>query len=100
MKIPVTVGTVTSVKMNCADFQGIQEIASLYEGPLKRKNILISGISKHALNEPCAAGIEYAHHARRASPSARRELVVVYDLGGGAVSANLLYGFGHVNLQI
>ena len=31
------------------DFQGILEIASLPEGPLKHKNVLISGISKHAL---------------------------------------------------
>src|SRR5262249_43614525 len=35
------------------------------------------------LNEPSAAGIEYAHHTRSAGPSARRELVVVYGLGGG-----------------
>jgi len=33
------------------------------------------------LNEPSAAGIEYAHHARRVGAIARRELVVVYDLG-------------------
>jgi len=49
LKISVTVSNVTSVKMSCADFQGIREIASLHEGPLKRKNVLISGISKHAL---------------------------------------------------
>jgi len=36
------------------------------------------------LNEPSAAGIEYAHHTHSAGPSARRELVVVYDLVGGA----------------
>src|SRR2546422_11658485 len=29
------------------------------------------------LNEPSAAGIEYAHHAHRARSSARRELVAV-----------------------
>jgi molecular chaperone DnaK len=33
------------------------------------------------LNEPSAAGIKYAHHARRVGAIARRELVVVYDLG-------------------
>ena len=42
------------------------------------------------LNEPSAAGIEYAHHARSASPSARRELVVVYDLGGGTFDASVI----------
>jgi molecular chaperone DnaK (HSP70) len=42
------------------------------------------------LNEPSAAGIEYAHHARRAAPSARRELVVVYDLGGGTFDASVI----------
>src|SRR5262245_27204929 len=36
--------------MSWADFQGILEIASLPEGPLKHKNVLISGISKHALS--------------------------------------------------
>ena len=50
MKIPVTICNVPSVKMSWADFQGILEIASLPEGPLKHKNVLISGISKHALS--------------------------------------------------
>lgn len=35
------------------------------------------------LNEPSAAGIEYAHRYRRTDMSRRREHVVVYDLGGG-----------------
>jgi molecular chaperone DnaK (HSP70) len=35
------------------------------------------------LNEPSAAGIEYAHRYRRVDMSRRREHVVVYDLGGG-----------------
>ena len=42
------------------------------------------------LNEPSAAGIEYAHHALRAGTSARRELVVVYDLGGGTFDASVI----------
>jgi actin-like ATPase involved in cell morphogenesis len=42
------------------------------------------------LNEPSAAGIEYAHHTRSAGPSARRELVVVYDLGGGTFDASVI----------
>ena len=42
------------------------------------------------LNEPSAAGIEYAHHARSATPSTRRELVVVYDLGGGTFDASVI----------
>jgi len=42
------------------------------------------------LNEPSAAGLEYAHHALRAGASARRELVVVYDLGGGTFDASII----------
>jgi molecular chaperone DnaK (HSP70) len=42
------------------------------------------------LNEPSAAGIEYAHHTHSAGPSARRELVVVYDLGGGTFDASVI----------
>jgi molecular chaperone DnaK (HSP70) len=45
---------------------------------------------RRLLNEPSAAGIEYAHHAHRAGPSARRELVVVYDLGGGTFDASVI----------
>ena len=35
------------------------------------------------LNEPSAAGIEYAHRYRKSDLTGRREHVVVYDLGGG-----------------
>src|SRR5919199_4557762 len=42
------------------------------------------------LNEPSAAGIEFAHHVRSAGPSTRRELVVVYDLGGGTFDASVI----------
>jgi molecular chaperone DnaK (HSP70) len=35
------------------------------------------------LNEPSAAGIEYAHRYRTVDVTRRREHVVVYDLGGG-----------------
>jgi molecular chaperone DnaK (HSP70) len=42
------------------------------------------------LNEPSAAGIEYAHHARNAGTAARRELVLVYDLGGGTFDASVI----------
>jgi molecular chaperone DnaK (HSP70) len=41
------------------------------------------------LNEPSAAGFEYAHRFR-ATLSARREHVVVYDLGGGTFDASLV----------
>jgi molecular chaperone DnaK (HSP70) len=41
------------------------------------------------LNEPSAAGLEYAHHARRTA-AARRELVVVYDLGGGTFDVSVI----------
>jgi molecular chaperone DnaK (HSP70) len=42
------------------------------------------------LNEPSAAGIEYAHRALSAGTLARRELVVVYDLGGGTFDASVI----------
>ncbi len=42
------------------------------------------------LHEPSAAGLEYAHHARRAGLGARRDLVVVYDLGGGTFDASVI----------
>jgi molecular chaperone DnaK (HSP70) len=42
------------------------------------------------LNEPSAAGIEYAHRYRKADLSRRREHVVVYDLGGGTFDAAVI----------
>jgi molecular chaperone DnaK (HSP70) len=42
------------------------------------------------LNEPSAGGIEYAHHALSAGALARRELIVVYDLGGGTFDASVI----------
>jgi molecular chaperone DnaK (HSP70) len=42
------------------------------------------------LNEPSAAGIEYAHRYRKAGLSRRREHVVVYDLGGGTFDAAVI----------
>ena len=41
------------------------------------------------INEPSAAGIEYAHLYLRAGAPARREHVVVYDLGGGTFDASV-----------
>jgi molecular chaperone DnaK (HSP70) len=43
------------------------------------------------LNEPSAAGVEYAHRYRQNSAgSAGREHVVVYDLGGGTFDASVI----------
>lgn len=42
------------------------------------------------LNEPSAAGIEYAHRYRTAETARRREHVVVYDLGGGTFDAAVI----------
>ncbi len=42
------------------------------------------------LNEPSAAGVEYAHRYRRADLSRNREHVVVYDLGGGTFDAAVI----------
>ncbi len=44
---------------------------------------------KSLLNEPSAAGLEYAHRYR-STLTARREHVVVYDLGGGTFDASLV----------
>jgi len=41
------------------------------------------------LNEPSAAGFEYTHRHRE-TLSARRDLVMVYDLGGGTFDASLV----------
>ena len=42
------------------------------------------------INEPSAAGIEYAHHYLGSNTASRRELVVVYDLGGGTFDASVI----------
>ena len=42
------------------------------------------------MNEPSAAGIEYAHLHLREGASSRREHVVVYDLGGGTFDASVI----------
>jgi molecular chaperone DnaK (HSP70) len=42
------------------------------------------------INEPSAAGIEYAHHARSAGVSSRRENLIVYDLGGGTFDTSII----------
>jgi molecular chaperone DnaK (HSP70) len=42
------------------------------------------------INEPSAAGIEYAHHYLSQTAGARREQVVIYDLGGGTFDASVI----------
>jgi molecular chaperone DnaK (HSP70) len=51
------------------------------------------------LNEPSAAGFEYAHRYGRTITS-RREHVLVYDLGGGTFDASLLKMAGRDNAVI
>jgi molecular chaperone DnaK (HSP70) len=48
------------------------------------------------LNEPSAAGLEYAHRYR-STITAKREYVLVYDLGGGTFDASLLKMTGQLN---
>ncbi len=48
------------------------------------------------LNEPSAAGLEYAHRYRRTITS-KRESVLVYDLGGGTFDASLVKMRGHAH---
>ena len=48
------------------------------------------------LNEPSAASLEYAHRYR-STITAKREYVLIYDLGGGTFDASLLKMTGHSN---
>jgi len=48
------------------------------------------------LNEPSAAGFEYAHRYR-STITAKREHVLIYDLGGGTFDASLLKMTGRFN---
>jgi molecular chaperone DnaK (HSP70) len=48
------------------------------------------------LNEPSAAGFEYAHRYRL-TITAKREYVLIYDLGGGTFDASLLKMTGRLN---
>jgi molecular chaperone DnaK (HSP70) len=41
------------------------------------------------MNEPSAAGIEYAHHLASGG-SSKREMLVVYDLGGGTFDSSVI----------
>src|ERR1700682_1436229 len=51
---------------------------------------------KAVLNEPSAAGFEYAHRFRETVTS-KREYVLVYDLGGGTFDASLIHMEGRRN---
>jgi molecular chaperone DnaK (HSP70) len=48
------------------------------------------------LNEPSAAGFEYAHRFRSTLTS-KREYVLVFDLGGGTFDASLIHMTGRTN---
>lgn len=49
------------------------------------------------LNEPAAAGIEYAHRYRQPDVNRRREYVAVYDLGGGTFDVSIIRMSGEVH---
>src|SRR6202171_3900731 len=51
---------------------------------------------KAVLNEPSAAGFEYAHRFRETVTS-KREYVLVYDLGGGTFDGSLIHMEGRSN---
>jgi molecular chaperone DnaK (HSP70) len=42
------------------------------------------------MNEPSAAGIEYAHHLASGGAASKREFLVVYDLGGGTFDSSVI----------
>jgi molecular chaperone DnaK (HSP70) len=45
---------------------------------------------REMMNEPSAAGIEYAHHLASGGGSSKRETLVVYDLGGGTFDSSVI----------
>lgn len=49
------------------------------------------------INEPSAAGIEYAHRYRQSGLTRRREHVVVYDFGGGTFDVSVIRMTGDVH---
>jgi molecular chaperone DnaK (HSP70) len=50
-----------------------------------------AGFDVHGMmNEPSAAGIEYAHHLAAGSAAAKRETLLVYDLGGGTFDSSVI----------
>lgn len=51
---------------------------------------------KALINEPSAAGFEYAHRFS-STLSSKREHVVVYDLGGGTFDASMIHLAGHAS---
>jgi molecular chaperone DnaK (HSP70) len=66
-----------------ANALGAQRFATL--DAFRRAGFAVKAI----LNEPSAAGFEYTHR-HRSTLTAKREHVVVYDLGGGTFDASLL----------
>ncbi len=60
-----------------------------------------AGFSVRAVvNEPSAAGVEYAHR-HKSTLSSRREHVIVYDLGGGTFDAALVHiAGGHHDIEL
>ena len=49
------------------------------------------------VNEPAAAGIEYAHRYRQSDVTKRREHVAVYDFGGGTFDVSVIRMTGSVH---
>ncbi len=45
---------------------------------------------REMMNEPSAAGVEYAHHVASGGGSSKRETLVVYDLGGGTFDSSVI----------
>jgi molecular chaperone DnaK (HSP70) len=71
-----------------ANALGTQRLVTL--DAFRRAGFEVSAV----LNEPSAAGFEYTHR-HRSTLSARRDLVVVYDLGGGTFDTSVVRMSGH-----
>jgi molecular chaperone DnaK (HSP70) len=70
-----------------ANAHGTQRFVTL--DAFRRAGFEVTGM----LNEPSAAGFEYSHRYRN-TITARREHIVVYDLGGGTFDASLVHMSG------
>jgi molecular chaperone DnaK (HSP70) len=79
--------TAVSVPANASSAQRILTVDAF-----RRAGFDVVGL----LNEPSAAGFEYAHRFRETVTS-KREYVLVYDLGGGTFDASLIKMEGKAN---
>lgn len=84
---PSSSGPLQAVVATPANAHGAQRFVTL--DAFRRAGFEVMAL----LNEPSAAGFEYTHR-HRSTLTAKREHVVVYDLGGGTFDASLVHMSG------